>query len=118
MSVEATNSAANQAAAQVAQQAAKMAPEIANPKDVAKQSAESIEQTVEKLQKATAQLNELMKNGQRSLNFSVDDVSNKVIVKVVDRSTSELVRQIPTKEALELAEHIEGMMGLIFNRQI
>jgi len=37
---------------------------------------------------------------------------------VTDSQTQELVRQIPTEEALKLKEYIEGMMGIIFNRSI
>lgn len=79
---------------------------------------ESAQETVDKLERATDQLNDLMLNGQRSLSFSVDKNADQVVVQVVDKSTQELVRQIPTPEALKLAQHIEGMIGVIFNRQI
>jgi len=78
---------------------------------------ETVKNTVERLERATAQLNEFMRQGQRSLNFSVDQQSNEVIVRVVDKTTGDLVRQIPTPEALKIAEHIEGVVGVLFNRQ-
>ena len=74
------------------------------------------EQTVlsaEELKASIDQLNAFMKEGQRSLAFSVDDSSEEVVVKVVDTDTQEIIRQIPNEEALKLKQHIEGMLGLL-----
>jgi flagellar protein FlaG len=71
--------------------------------------------SVENLQAAVEKMNELMQNGQRSLNFSVDDSTEKVVVKVMDTDTKEVVRQIPSEETLKFAEYLEGMVGLIFD---
>jgi len=59
-----------------------------------------------------------MQNGQRSLSFSVDQSSDKVIVKVVDKVSEEVVRQIPGPEALKIAENLDQMMGVIFRRDV
>lgn len=82
-----------------------------------KQQAADVEPelSVEKLEAAVDKLNELMRNDKRSINFSVDEDAGKVVVRVVDQQTSELIRQIPTEETLKFAEHLEGMMGVIFN---
>lgn len=69
----------------------------------------------DQLEGAIDRLNELMKDGQRSLAFSVDSDSEEVVVKVVDTNTDEVIRQIPNEEALRFAEHVEGMLGVIFN---
>lgn len=74
--------------------------------------------TTEDLRSSVDKLNELMQNGNRSLNFEVDAGSDQMVVKVMDSQTKELVRQIPTEEALKLAEYIEGMVGIIFNRKV
>ncbi|EXJ09360.1 flagellar protein FlaG [Nitrincola nitratireducens] len=71
--------------------------------------------SVEKLEAAVEKLNDLMRSDKRSLNFSVDQDAGKVVVKVYDQQTSELIRQIPTEETLKFAEHLEGMMGVIFS---
>ena len=71
--------------------------------------------SAEQLEKAVDKLNELMKDGQRSLAFSVDSDSEEVVVKVMDKTTDEVIRQIPNEEALRFAEHVEGMLGVIFN---
>lgn len=79
---------------------------------------EKVEQTpvtAELLQDTADKLNELMSNSQRSLSFSVDSSADQVVVKVVDKDTLELVRQIPTEEALQLKEHLDAVVGMLFS---
>lgn len=76
---------------------------------------ETSEVSAEELQAAIDRLNELMKDGQRSLAFSVDDELGEVVVKVMDKKTDELIRQIPNEEALKFAKNLEGVLGVIFN---
>lgn len=53
----------------------------------------------------------------RDLNFDLDDSSGKMVVKVTDRATGEVVRQIPTEDALRLAENLEEARSLLFRAQ-
>lgn len=76
---------------------------------------EAGEVTVEKLEAAIDRLNELMKDGQRSLAFSVDKELDAVVVKVMDTKTEQLIRQIPNEDALKFAKNLEGVLGVIFN---
>jgi len=71
--------------------------------------------SAEELDAAIERLNELMKDGQRSLNFSVDKELDEVVIKVMDTETEELIRQIPNEEALKFAKNLEGVLGVIFN---
>ncbi len=101
---------------------AKAAPvATANDTTNAVQQADAVEQaplSLEKLQDAVEKMNELMQGGKRSLNFSVDDSTEKVVIKVMDLDTEEIVRQIPSEETLKFAEHLEGMVGLIFDQTV
>ncbi|MET4001048.1 flagellar protein FlaG [Marinobacterium sp. MBR-109] len=81
------------------------------------QQAEKPEVSPEKLQAAVEKMNELMQSGNRSLRFSVDDTADRVVVKVMDLETEEVVRQIPTEETLKFSEFLEGMVGLIFDER-
>jgi flagellar protein FlaG len=49
---------------------------------------------------------ELMKRG-TELNFQVDDKSGTLVVKLVDTSTKEVLRQYPSKEALVAAQALQ-----------
>jgi flagellar protein FlaG len=48
-----------------------------------------------------------------SLEFSVDNDTNRIIVKVVDNETRELVKQIPMEEMLALAKAMNQLQGLL-----
>lgn len=48
-----------------------------------------------------------------SLEFSVDADTNRIVVKVVDNETRELVRQIPMEEMLALAKAMNRLQGLL-----
>jgi flagellar protein FlaG len=85
------------------------------PVEATELSPDMIDATVEKLEDAIDQLNSLMRDGQRTLNFSVEKDLNKVVVKVMDVETEEIIRQFPDEQALKFAKHLEGMMGLLFN---
>lgn len=53
----------------------------------------------------------------RNLQFQVDEVTNQVIVKVVDSKTGEVVRQIPTVEMLDFIhamKELEGNTGKLY----
>lgn len=111
------SSAANSAAIQVtAAEVRKQVPPTDRVPEV--KVAEKAAMKTEDLRAVVDKLNELMADGKRSLNFRVDTASDGVVVQVMDSQTQELVRQIPTEEALKLREFIEGMMGIIFNRKV
>lgn len=74
-------------------------------------SVQQVEQSQEvqekQLEVAVTQLNDYIQNVERDLQFKTDDASGKTIVTVVDRQTSEVVRQIPDDVALSLAQNLE-----------
>ncbi|WP_415902740.1 flagellar protein FlaG [Neptuniibacter sp. QD29_5] len=102
---------------QQAEQAKSRAVQAQSNESFQAQAKETQEMSVEKLEAAIDRLNEMMKDGQRSLNFSVDTASEKVVVQVKDVSTNQVIRQIPNEEALRFAESFDRMMGLIFNQE-
>ena len=68
----------------------------------------------ESLDSAVASISSFVQNVQRSLDFSVDDSSGAVVVKVTDRDTGEVIRQLPSEEALRLSEQLESLRSLMF----
>ena len=49
--------------------------------------------------------------------FSTDAATGKDVVRVTNKSTGELIRQMPSVEALKAMQNIDQMMGLIFNKR-
>ena len=62
--------------------------------------------STEQLQQAVTQMNDHVQNLQRSLQFTVDELSGKDVVTVRDIETEEVIRQIPSEEALALARRL------------
>lgn len=66
---------------------------------------------------AIAHINASMPASAKSLEFSVDDDSKQTIVKIIDRNTREVVRQIPTVDALEIAKSMDKLSGLLISQK-
>ncbi|WP_313227520.1 flagellar protein FlaG [Stutzerimonas chloritidismutans] len=73
--------------------------------------------TAESLGEALSSIKDFVHSIRRDLNFDLDDASGKMVVKVTDRATGEVVRQIPTEDALRLAESLEEARSLLFKAQ-
>jgi flagellar protein FlaG len=67
---------------------------------------------------AVAKLNRSVQERAQGLEFSIDDDSQRTIVKVIDQRTKEVLRQIPTPEALQIAKSIDARSGgLLVNQE-
>jgi flagellar protein FlaG len=68
----------------------------------------------ELLENVVSDLNNLVRELHRELQFSVDEDSGDTVVKVIDRETDEIVRQIPSEEVMELRRRLQDAAGVIF----
>jgi len=62
-----------------------------------------------------AELNEAVVSKNLAIAFIADPATGKDVVRVSNKSTGELIRQMPSVEALKAMQNIDHMMGLIFN---
>jgi len=69
----------------------------------------------EALRKAVAAARAVLKPVANSLEFTVDDSSGRTIVRVFDTETQQLIRQIPSKEMVEIARVLERLQGILLN---
>lgn len=65
------------------------------------------EPSAEQLDNAVSKLNEYLQDVQRNLSFSIDKETGITVIKVIDSSTQEVVRQLPPDETLKLAAAID-----------
>lgn len=63
-------------------------------------------------QQAAKDISDLLASMPKSLNLSVDEDLGRVVVKVMDPETKEVIKQIPSEEALELAKSLSKMKGM------
>jgi flagellar protein FlaG len=64
--------------------------------------------TSDQLKEAVSRLNKSSQDKSQGLEFSIDKDSKRTVVKVIDQTTKEVLRQIPTLEALEIAKSLES----------
>jgi len=61
------------------------------------------------------QLNTQLQDMQRGLRFSVDDDSGRIVVKVIDLDTDEVIRQIPSEEMMTIIRNAGSSENFIFS---
>jgi len=64
----------------------------------------------QQLKNAVNSVNEALQQSNQNLEISVDSNTQQAIVKLVDSKTGELIRQIPTKEMLAIAQSIDQFL--------
>ena len=57
------------------------------------------------------QIKTITEDGLYSVRFERDTGSGRLVVKITDRETDEVIRQIPSEELLELSRHLEELRG-------
>ena len=72
----------------------------------------------EELDQAVKAVNEFVKPFNNALNFSVDQESKTTVVKVIDQSTKEVIRQIPSEEMLAIAKALDTVQGLLVRQKV
>lgn len=65
---------------------------------------------------AIGELVDALKNTTIGLRFEIDEATHRVITKVIDKESGDLIRQIPTEEVLRIARAIDKMQGLFINQ--
>lgn len=70
------------------------------------------------LEKAVTDIREFVQATQRNLNFSIDDSTGQVVVKVIATDSGEVIRQIPSETALKLAQNLSDAGSLLFQTQV
>lgn len=72
----------------------------------------------EKLKKAVQDIEKFVQSIKRNLEFSIDKTSGTVVVKVIASESGEVVRQIPSEEALKLADSLSAASNVLFNAKV
>lgn len=89
---------------------------VEKPVDTAKQTDQKAGAT--HLQKSLDKVNELLAQSNTDLQFSIDKDTQRTVVKLVDNKSGEVIRQIPTEEALAISRSIDRIQnGMLLNRR-
>ena len=71
----------------------------------------------EQVDQAVEQMREALPPVARNLQFSVDEATGRSVVKVVDSSTNEVIRQMPSEELLNIARTLDKLTGLLLKQK-
>lgn len=110
-----TADAGKQAAGTTAAQAA--AARAGDGKAAAGEAQSSIQPDKKSVLDAAEQANLAIAGLPTDLKFTVDEDTGTPIVRIVDRKTKELIRQIPAQEMLEIRKHLDELRGLLIKEK-
>ncbi len=63
------------------------------------------------IEKITSELNNEFRIFNASVSFSVDDNTGTTVIKIMDRDTEKVIREIPPNELLEIAAKLTEVIG-------
>ncbi|AZD00894.1 flagellar protein FlaG [Pseudomonas chlororaphis] len=83
-----------------------------------KEESKSAQTEQDKLKMAIKEIEEFVQSVKRNLEFSIDEPSGKVVVKVIASDSGEVIRQIPNEEVLKLANSLNDASSLLFSAKV
>lgn len=66
---------------------------------------------------ALQSINKALQKLSSNLEFTVDADSHRTIVKVMDNQTKEVIRQMPSVEAIEISKALDKLQGLLVKQK-
>ncbi len=73
--------------------------------------------TREVVAKAAAEIQQFVQSMGRNLSFSIDETTGYHVVRVVNPSTGELVRQLPSEELLKIARDFQRLNNVLISQK-
>ena len=70
----------------------------------------------EKIRKAVETLNKKMSNSEAVFGFHED--TNRVTIKIVDKSTKEVIKELPPEKTLDMIARVWEMAGILFDEKM
>ncbi|HEY0563303.1 MAG TPA: flagellar protein FlaG [Methylophilus sp.] len=86
---------------------------VAKPEVAAPNAAEVDEAA---LTSAVKKLNDYVAPALQTIQFSIDQESDRVVVKVVDTATQKVLRQIPNEEVMAITKTLDKLQGLVIRQ--
>lgn len=72
----------------------------------------------QQVEEAVKSVNEFLQPINNSIRFSVDDETGISVIKVIDVTTKDVIRQFPSEEMLSIAKAIDQMKGLLVQQKV
>jgi flagellar protein FlaG len=69
--------------------------------------------TTEQVNKAVDALNKSVQATVPSIEFATDATSKRMVVKIIDQQTNEVIMQIPNQEVIDMSQSLDKLQGLL-----
>lgn len=69
------------------------------------------------LDTAVSDIQNYVQSVSRNIDFKIDDSSGSIVINVTERSSGDVIRQIPSEEALRLAENLSQIRSVLFEAE-
>lgn len=97
----------------------------ADNKSLNETAAKEVQPSEAEVEQALSIVNKAAVFEQRSLTFTMDEDSGRTVVKVIDKNTEQMIRQIPSEELLKVSQEIKKLqeemgqsLGLLVNSKV
>lgn len=67
---------------------------------------------------AVEEMQNFVQAAQHDIQFQLDDDSGRMVVKVTEAASGDVIRQIPSEEALRLAENLSEIRSVLFSGEV
>ena len=78
--------------------------------------AEMTKQQSDKIKKAVEQFNKNL--GHSSAIFGVHEATNRVMIKIVDKDTKEVIKEVPPEETLDMIAKVWEIAGILVDKKL
>lgn len=96
-------------------------PEVAQPTQavhsVPEQETQSVRTDEKLVRLAVDKANKQMLSREVSIQFEAHDIMNEMIVRIIDKNTKEVIREIPSKKILDMVANMLEMAGLLVDEK-
>ena len=66
---------------------------------------------------AIAHVNKSLVSSRRELHYSVHDATNRIMVKIIDSDTKEVIREIPQERTLDMLAKVLELTGVLVDKK-
>ena len=83
-----------------------------------KHALDSLESLADSIEEAIALLNRTLNKSPTKALIHKDEKLNRFVIRIADKSSGEVIREIPSEAILKFARNLEEMKGLLFDKTL
>ena len=77
-----------------------------------------VQQKSEQLKKAIAEMNKRINNSNEEAVFGVHEDTNRIMIKIMDKDTKEVIKEFPPEKTLDMIARIWEMAGILVDEKL